>query len=425
MLELNELSRIGFGCYRLSRKSRDHYKALSHALGSGCNLIDTAVSYTNGESEKLIGEVLADHPDRYPFIITKAGYVHGESLALLEELNRAGRAQEDLVRTSNGSLHSIHPDFLDSQIKLSCSRLQRSQLDGFLLHNPEYYFDQAGHAISQDEYYARIKKAFEFLEENVEQGRVRYYGISSNSFPFSTTYEKTTNLPRLLALAGEVSRNHHFKLIQFPFNLIENDAQKSHHEGGFSLIETAQASGIVTLINRPLNANSGNGPIRLATYEEEIHGLEETRDGRFLEECLRLVRQRLDEVGIVEDAMEFVPIQVISCSWSSFSSTDVANQVFDQHVLPFLNTLYEGNIDEEVLNAFAKLRHIVALYAKRSMTQTACTFRQQMIEQGLVPQNDDRPLPVIACQSYLDAGINHVLVGMRSPKYVDSLIGLF
>jgi hypothetical protein len=48
-----------------------------------------------------------------------------------------------------------------------------------------------------------------------------------------------------------------------------------------------------------------------------------------------------------------------------------------------------------------------------------------MIEQGLVPQNGDRPLPVIACQSYLDAGINHVLVGMRSPKYVDSLISLF
>jgi len=397
---------------------------LSHALASGCNLIDTAANYTNGESELLIGEVLANHCGHYPFLITKAGYVQGDSLILLEELNRVGRAREDLVRTSNGSMHSINVDFLDSQIKLSCRRLKRSQLDGLLLHNPEYYFGQIDGATSQDEYYARIKKAFQFLEEKIEQGCIRYYGISSNTFPFSTSHESTTNLSRLLALAEEVSENHHFKLIQFPFNLIENDAQMVHHEGR-SLIEIAQASGIVTLINRPLNANSGNGPVRLATYEEEIHGLEEERDNQLLEECLGLIRQRLDEVGIDDDVMEFVPLQVVSCSWSSFSSPDVVDQVFDQHVFPFLNKLYEGSIDEEVLNSFMKLRHIAVLYAKRSMTRKARTFRQRMIEQGIIARSDDRPLPVIACQSYLDAGINHVLVGMRSPKYVDSLISLF
>jgi aryl-alcohol dehydrogenase-like predicted oxidoreductase len=425
MLELYELSKIGFGCYRMSRKSREHYQALGHALASGCNLIDTAANYTNGESEKLIGEVLAEHPDHDPFIITKAGYVQGESVALLEALQRSGQVRGGVVQTSGGWLHSIHPDFLDGQIKLSCSRLQRPRLDGFLLHNPEYYFDQIGCATSPSEYYARIKQSFEFLEDAVGQGRIRYYGLSSNTLPFSTTDPHTTSLPRLLALAREVSTSHHFKLIQFPFNLIENAAQMARHEGGRSLIDIARANGIVTLTNRPLNANSDNGPVRLATYEEEVQGLDERCDGRVLEECLRLVRQRLDEVGNVDDIMEFVPLKIISESWRSFSSTDMVDQVFNQHVLPFLDEIYEGSIKQEVLDAFLRLWQIVALYARRSMTHKARTFQQQMIDKGLVTATDVCPLPVIACRSYLDAGIDHILVGMRKPQYVDSLSRLF
>jgi len=425
MLELAELSKIGFGCYRISRHAREHYQALSRALVCGCNLIDTAANYTNGDSEQVIGEVLAEHPEHDAFIITKAGYVQGEAATLHEELQRAGRACDGVVRTAGGWLHSIHPDFLDGQLTRSCHRLRRVQLDGFLLHNPEYYFDQVGPAPVQSEYYARLKQAFEFLEEAVAQGRVRYYGVSSNSLPCSSAAPRTTSLPRLLALAAEVSTSHHFKLIEFPFNLIENDAQVATHEGGLSLIEIARTSGLVTLSNRPLNANSGNGPVRLATYEEEVQGLEESRDSRVLERCLQLVRRRLHELGSDDDVLEFAPLQIISQSWSSFSDTDMVEQVFNQHVWPFLDELYEGSIPPEVLQAFTQLRQTVRLYAKRSMTIKARQCRQQLIEQGLMAENDRRSLPLLACQSYLNAGIDHVLVGMRQPQYVDDLSSLF
>jgi aryl-alcohol dehydrogenase-like predicted oxidoreductase len=424
MPELNALSRIGFGCYRISRKAKEHYHALRYALSSGCNLIDTAANYENGESERLIGEVLSDFPDQRPFIVTKAGYIQGESITLLEKLNRSGRAKEDLVRVSDDLLYSIHPDFLDAQLKLSCCRLRTSQLDGLLLHNPEYYFAQVGHATSQDEHYERIKKAFEFLEEISEQGRIRYYGISSNTFPFSTAEQKTTSLPHVLALAEAVSTNHHFKLVQFPFNLIENDAQKPHHNG-LSLIDIARANGIVTLANRPLNANSSNGPVRLANYEEEVLRLDEQRGRQLLEQFLGLLRRRLDEIGSDDDIMEFVPIQVLSQGWTSFRSPDAVDQVFDQRLFPFLNKLYEECIDQEVLSSLAKLRQVAVLYAKRYMGQKAEALRVQMIEQGTITQGDDRPLPLVACQNYLDAGIDHVLVGMRSLSYVNSLRGLF
>lgn len=424
MICLNKLSRIGFGSYRIFRKSREHYEALSHALERGCNLIDTSANYTNGESEKLIGEVLSSHPNKDVFIITKAGYIQGENLSLLQELNQLGRAQEDLVQTPTDLLHSIHPDFLESQIKLSCDRLKRSQLDGFLLHNPEYYFEQVGGVTSQGEYYTRIKKAFEFLEEQVEKGLIRYYGISSNTFPFSTALENTTSLPRVLALAREVSECHHFKLIQFPFNLIENDAQKPHDQD-HSLIKLAQENGIITFTNRPLNGNCGNISVRFATYEEEICNLDEERDRRFLEEFLELIQHQLDEVGIEDDIMQFVPLQVVSCSWMNFSNPDIVDKVFDQHIFPFMNKLYEGRISEKVLNSFSALRRISVLYAKKSMTEITMSFKQQLTSQGIIAQNDNRPLSLIACQSYLDAGVDHVLVGMKSTKYVDNLVDLF
>jgi aryl-alcohol dehydrogenase-like predicted oxidoreductase len=422
--ELHELSRIGFGCYRISRLSKEHYDALQYALSVGCNLIDTAATYTNGESELLVGEMLANHSNRNPFVVTKAGYVNNESLKWIEDRYCASSIRDEVIETSGGSFHCIHPDFLDGQLHLSCRRLKRAYVDGFLLHNPEYYFDQVDRPISTEQYYARIKNAFTFLEEQVERERVHYYGVSSNTLPFSTAQPRTTSLPRLLRLAEAVSANHHFKLIQFPLNFIENDALLDHHDGQ-SLIATARTNNIVTLSNRPLNANCNGTPLRFATYTVEVSELQEERDREILENCIQLIRRRLDEVGIDDDVMAFVPLQVVSCSWTSFSHPDVVAEVFEQRVVPFLLKLFNGEIDDEVSNAFAKLRHMAVLYARRNLTQKALTFRQGMVKDGVIACDDPRSLPLIACQTYLDAGVDHVLVGMRSPAYVDSLRRLF
>jgi len=420
MQELNNLSKIGFGCYRISRNTREHYEALQVALKEGCNLIDTSANYSHGESEKLIGEVL-EHSAHSAFIVTKAGYIVGDSIDLLKELKLP---QEDLVRTSDGSLHSIHPVFLDSQIKLSCSRLGRVTLDGFLLHNPEHYFSQIDRISSRNEYYARIKQAFEFLEEQVEQGIIRYYGVSSNTFPLSLEQKSSTNLLRLLTLAEEISSNHHFKLIQFPFNIIENDAQKPHFEGQ-TLIEIARANGIITMSNRPLNANASDGQIRIATYENDIRDLDIDKDRQYMNQCLGMLNQRLKEINVADDIMEFLPIQMIYYSWSEFRTPEIVDQVFEQHLIPFLTKLYDGSSNHEGFNSFIELRRIAKLYAKKKLTQRAHTLRQQMIEQGKIDKNDNRLLSVIACQIYLEEGINHVLVGMKRPEYVKILSSLF
>ena len=118
MIDILEISKIGFGAYRVDVNSKEHESALKYALSNGCNLVDTASNYTNGFSEQLIGNVLASVPDKMVFVVTKAGYLSGKTLELYEGLQIKDGASEPVV-ISDSFKHSIHPDYLNAQIKVS------------------------------------------------------------------------------------------------------------------------------------------------------------------------------------------------------------------------------------------------------------------------------------------------------------------
>ncbi len=314
----------------------EHQQALLHALRSGCNIIDTSSNYMNRQSELLIGQVTADHPNYDTFIVTKAGYVQGDNLTYLAELNQQGLALEELITFSDDYKYSIHPDFLRPQILLSCRRLRRRQIDGFLLHNPEHYFKQQGNVTSAAGYYERLRKAFEFLEDMVFDGAIRYYGISSNTFPFSTDLPDTTDLHQVLAAAQSVSCSHHFKLIQFPFNLFERNALEPHHDG-VSLLELARANGLITSCNRPLNANTASGAFRIATYDNTVSELDEIEERKTFAECVDLIHQRLRTVGSSNDPMDFAVMQFLRDSRTEIGNPELVIQIFQDRLYPFLS----------------------------------------------------------------------------------------
>jgi aryl-alcohol dehydrogenase-like predicted oxidoreductase len=54
------VSAVGFGGYRTGRSDPTHREALRAALQAGVNLIDTSSNYMLGDSERLVGEVLAE-----------------------------------------------------------------------------------------------------------------------------------------------------------------------------------------------------------------------------------------------------------------------------------------------------------------------------------------------------------------------------
>ena len=269
------MGHVGFGSYRVSIKSSEHKNALIAALRAGCKMIDTSSNYTNGDSEELIGSVLSEFPEFNPIIVTKAGYIQGKNLKTLEELNSQGKALEDLVDLGETLKHSIHPDFLKSQLDQSLKRLKRDSVEYFLLHNPEYYFQLEG--ASKDEYYSRLKKAFLYCEEEVARGRIKAYGVSSNNFVLPTVDPQVTDLQTIMGIISDIEAKN-FKMVQFPFNLMEIGAlEKLGEYGEESLLEQCSRHGLISVINRPLNAFTQNSLVRLATYENVYKDLDEKK----------------------------------------------------------------------------------------------------------------------------------------------------
>ena len=269
-------SQAGFGGYRISSGVSHHEKALRAAIGSGINLIDTSANYADGGSETLVGQVLENLTDMGEvqrdqiIVISKVGYLQGQNFTLSQQRKSDGQPFPDLVEYGEGLEHCIHPEFIEDQLTRSLTRLKLETLDGYLLHNPEYYLGWAlksGLSLEKArcEYYRRIRAAFDYLEEEVSKGRIRFYGISSNTFPGAADDPEFTCLETIWEIAEVVTADHHFSLVQMPFNLLESGAVlEVNQPGGDSVLAFAVQKGLGVLINRPLNAFAGGRLLRLA-----------------------------------------------------------------------------------------------------------------------------------------------------------------
>ncbi|HET8580239.1 MAG TPA: aldo/keto reductase, partial [Nitrospiraceae bacterium] len=295
-------SRLGFGSYRIDTEDDEHREALIKALRSGCNLIDTSTNYTDGESERLIGMVLAELNKtgelkrEEVIVVSKIGYVQGQNLKRAEARERSGKSYPEMVKYGEGIWHCLHPEFLADHLDLSLDRLGLDRLDVCLLHNPEYFLSDAKHhAVSdlsrlRDQFYDRLQAAFTYFETQVMAGRIRFYGVSSNTCTADPHDPEATSLGRMLEKAQAAARDtgssdHHFKVLQCPMNLFESGALLMPNTGPDekqTVLELAQAEGLAVLVNRPLNAMpaKGNGMVRLAELpvEPETGSFETHRD---------------------------------------------------------------------------------------------------------------------------------------------------
>lgn len=276
------VSSIGFGGYRINYNALEHARALRYALLNGFNLIDTSSNYTDGGSEMLIGNLLQEMFERGELhrdevvVVSKVGYVQGQNMRLAQQYELQGQPFPEMVKYMEGCWHCIHPEFLEDQLSRSLERLFLPSLDVYLLHNPEYFLlDINKHGgfdlkSAREEYYRRIKLAFEWLEEKVGEGKIKAYGISSNTFQKPENDFEFTSLETVIEIAGSVSSRPYFKVIQFPFNLYEIGAyfEKNQSKGSKTLLQFAAEKNIATLVNRPLNAMSNGSMVRLASFRE-------------------------------------------------------------------------------------------------------------------------------------------------------------
>jgi uncharacterized protein len=284
-------SRLGFGTYRVDTKDAEHRQAFKKALAAGCNLIDTSTNYMDGDSERLVGSVLAELVKaeqlarEHVVVVSKIGYVQGQNLKLAEAREKSGRPYPDMVKYGEGIWHCLHPEFLADQLALSLDRLGLATLDVCLLHNPEYFLSEAAHrgerefAALRDVFYDRLRRAFAYFETQVAAGRLKYYGVSSNTVTSSADHPEATSLSRMLDAARAAARDanqptHHFHVVQCPMNLFESGAllvANTGPGGAQTVLDLARQEGVAVLVNRPLNAMPGQrgGILRLADFPLE------------------------------------------------------------------------------------------------------------------------------------------------------------
>ena len=416
------MSKVGFGGYRVSNKSEEHKAALKKAIEDGITLIDTSSNYTDGESEFLIGEVLKES-ERKPFIMSKVGYIQGVNLDVIKELNDKNLAIDDLVTINENLKHSIHPDFIEDQIKRSLERLGVETLDAYLLHNPEYYLKTEGS--TKEEYYQRIKKAFDKMEDLVDRGLIHSYGVSSNTFIDPKEDHTSTDLDILVGAARNIRKNHNFRYIQFPMNMLEMGALERQYEGEH-LVERANTFGIKTVINRPLNCFTEHGLLRLAEYSVDEKYSDEANAEDIFNKCIEpLVVKWLEVREDEHDKLFDLPLmKQINSIWHKQNSKDAVDQIFMGYFFPLVANIWGEDLSPKESQSFYDLYEHALEFSKANMNARAKQFAEQATNKGLLFESD-KPLSQRVIEKYQTFGVDYILVGMRQEEYVDDLKEFF
>jgi aryl-alcohol dehydrogenase-like predicted oxidoreductase len=256
------LSSIGAGTY-LGDPDEEvdarYAEAIVRAVELGANVIDTAANYRFQRSERAIGEALEQLTGERGFardeivVCTKGGYLpfDGAPPADLKAYIEETFAGPGIVSFADivGGMHCMTPTYLENQLEQSLRNMGLSCIDVYYVHNPESQLS----AVSQEEFYARLRAAFELLERKAAEGKIRMYGVATwNGFraePDSCDYH---SLERIVQTAAEVGGDsHHFRFIQLPFNLAMPEAlffrNQPYGDDYVSTLEAAEQMGITVI----------------------------------------------------------------------------------------------------------------------------------------------------------------------------------
>ncbi len=229
------LSSIGIGTYLGNPDEATdaaYTDAVVRAVQLGVNVIDSAANYRFQRSERSIGQALAELTGTHGFkrdelvICTKGGYLPFDGAA---PYNVEKYVEETFVKPGIatfdefvGGSHCMTPAYLQNQLEQSLKNLGLATVDVYYIHNPEA---QLGY-VSETEFYHRLQLAFERLEQNRGQGKLRFYGVATwNGFRVQEGTLGYHSLERMLEVANQVGgANHGFRFIQLPLNLAMSEA---------------------------------------------------------------------------------------------------------------------------------------------------------------------------------------------------------
>jgi aryl-alcohol dehydrogenase-like predicted oxidoreductase len=258
------VSSIGVGTYLgdATDAADDRYRAaLVEALETGINVLDTAVNYRYGRSERVVGEALAgaDVDTDAVLVATKGGFVAFDGERPPDPAAYVADRYGDLGDLQLVRGNCIDPPFLARQLDRSRERLGVDP-GLYYLHNPETQLESR----SREAVYDAIEDAFAFLERRVAAGDVGGYGVATWD-----CFRVPRDHPRYLSLAEVIRRARAasdragtegtgFRAIQLPFSVEMADAftVEAHEgpgpDGPRSALSFAHDAGLAVFASAPL-----------------------------------------------------------------------------------------------------------------------------------------------------------------------------
>ncbi len=227
-------SSIGVGTYLGDADDETdarYAEAVARAVELGANVIDTAANYRFQRSERSIGAALRELGERgfareEMVICTKGGYLpfDGEPPRDVRQYVEETFVKPGLATFADiaGGSHCMTPRYLESQLRQSLKNMNLSCVDVYYVHNPESQLS----AVPAEEFWKRLRSAFEFLEQSAQNGEIKNYGVATwNGFRAEPDADGYHSLEQMADIAKDIAGdNHHFRFIQLPFNLAMPEA---------------------------------------------------------------------------------------------------------------------------------------------------------------------------------------------------------
>jgi aryl-alcohol dehydrogenase-like predicted oxidoreductase len=292
-----KVSEIGLGAWQLGKSldwetmSDNEAIALVHkSLELGINYFDTAPNYGNGSSEDRLGKAL-NETDRSKIVInTKFGH------------------------TDNG-LINFEADNIRNSLEGSLRRLQTDYVDSLIIHNPPFsYLD------------GNNNPHYEVLERLKEEGKIKEYGASLDTYEEMQLFMSTTN----------------GKVIEAFFNIIHQDARRA--------FEMAKDNGVRIVVKIPLDSGWLSGKYNTESTFSDIRN-------RWSREDIKTRARLVDRIkGLLVEKNSIAQIAISFClAYDAVSTVIPGNKNIDQ-LIQNINSA-EKPISNSLWKNFENLYH--------------------------------------------------------------------
>jgi aryl-alcohol dehydrogenase-like predicted oxidoreductase len=255
------LSRLGFGLY--NGEETDQYdekllEVMCHALRNDINHFDCAPCYRNLRSEKILGKLLKIHSEKNIYVSTKGGFIpfdfskgYDAENEYVKSLFKSGLVNPE--EFDQEYFQSFDTNYLEYQLEKTLTNLNKSHVDIYYIHNPEYLLYKKG----SEAFLLTMNAVINWIAKMISLNKIKAFGIATWNGFYESRRGLSLQLEQFIDIAKYQSVIDYFKYVQAPYNIsqISGIFSRTQTISGekMSLFRAADLSDISLISSAPLN----------------------------------------------------------------------------------------------------------------------------------------------------------------------------